>query len=104
MTLTIKAAIFRYKIETAVLILPVATMIAFAQLRASMPNAPVGFGKSSAIQSVTIPPTLMTRKTPYPQGTNLGQPTSLRPPKKENCWLTFHDEQMSLVHCRSMCV
>jgi len=42
--LTIKAAIFRYKIETVVLVLPVATMIAFAQLRASMPNAPVGFG------------------------------------------------------------
>ena len=45
MMLTIKAAIFRCKIDTAVLVLPVGTMIAFAQLRASMPNAPVGFGK-----------------------------------------------------------
>ena len=44
--LTIKAAVFRHKIETVVLILPVATMIAFAQLRASMPSAPAGFGKS----------------------------------------------------------
>ncbi|KAI0287507.1 hypothetical protein BC826DRAFT_43268 [Russula brevipes] len=44
MMATIKAAIFRHKIETAVLVLPVATMIAFAQLRASMPNAPAGFG------------------------------------------------------------
>jgi hypothetical protein len=46
MMLTIKAAVFGYKIETVVLILPVATMIAFAQLRASMPNAPAGFGKA----------------------------------------------------------
>jgi hypothetical protein len=50
MMLTIKASVFRYKIETAVLILPVATMIAFAQLRASMPDAPAGFGKPSTIQ------------------------------------------------------
>jgi hypothetical protein len=49
--LTIKAAVFRHKIETVVLILPVATMIAFAQLRASMPSAPTGFGKPP------IPPT-----------------------------------------------
>lgn len=52
--LTIKAAVFRYKIETVVLILPVAIMIAFAQLRASLPNAPEGFGKPSTIQSVTF--------------------------------------------------
>lgn len=45
MMLTIRAAVFRGEIETAVLILPVPTMIAFAQLRASMPNAPPGFGK-----------------------------------------------------------
>ncbi|KAI9458622.1 hypothetical protein BJY52DRAFT_414951 [Lactarius psammicola] len=44
MTATIKALIFRHKIETAVLVLPVATMIAFAQLRGSMPDAPAGFG------------------------------------------------------------
>ncbi|KAH8987878.1 hypothetical protein EDB92DRAFT_1817802 [Lactarius akahatsu] len=43
MAATIKALIFRHKIETAVLVLPVATMIAFAQLRGSMPNAPAGF-------------------------------------------------------------
>ena len=45
MMLTIRAAVFRHNIETAVLVLPVATMIAFAQLRASMPNAPAGFGE-----------------------------------------------------------
>ncbi|KAH9171316.1 hypothetical protein EDB89DRAFT_1118562 [Lactarius sanguifluus] len=44
MAATIKALVFRHKIETAVLVLPVATMIAFAQLRGSMPNAPAGFG------------------------------------------------------------
>jgi len=44
----LKAAIFRRKIDTAVLVLPVGTMIAFSQLRASMPNAPVGFGKLSS--------------------------------------------------------
>lgn len=44
MAATIRALIFRHKIETAVLVLPVATMIAFAQLRGSMPNAPAGFG------------------------------------------------------------
>jgi hypothetical protein len=43
--LTIKAAVFRRKIETPVLILPVPTMIAFGQLRASLPSAPAGFGK-----------------------------------------------------------
>jgi hypothetical protein len=102
MMLTIKAAVFRYKVETAVLILPVATMIAFAQLRASMPNAPGGFGKPSTIQSRTIPSMLMT--TSYPQGTNLGQPISLRPLKDEKFWLTLYDEQISLVHCRPMCV
>jgi len=44
MAVTIKALIFRHKMETAVLVLPVATMIAFAQLRGSMPDAPAGFG------------------------------------------------------------
>ena len=44
MAVTIKALVFRHKIETAVLVLPVATMIAFAQLRGSMPDAPAGFG------------------------------------------------------------
>ncbi|KAI0250613.1 hypothetical protein BJV78DRAFT_542229 [Lactifluus subvellereus] len=44
MAAMIKAVFFRHRIETAVLILPVATMIAFAQLRGSFPNAPVGFG------------------------------------------------------------
>jgi len=44
MAVTIRALIFRHKMETAVLVLPVATMIAFAQLRGSMPDAPAGFG------------------------------------------------------------
>jgi hypothetical protein len=44
MAATIKALVFRHKMETAVLVLPVATMIAFAQLRGSMPDAPAGFG------------------------------------------------------------
>ncbi|KAI9509012.1 hypothetical protein F5148DRAFT_1283352 [Russula earlei] len=44
MMATIKAAIFHHKIDSAVLVLPIGTMIAFAQLRASMPNAPAGFG------------------------------------------------------------
>ena len=44
MTVTIKALVFRHKMETALLVLPVATMIAFAQLRGSMPDAPAGFG------------------------------------------------------------
>jgi hypothetical protein len=44
LTVTIKALIFRHKMETALLVLPVATMIAFAQLRGSMPYAPAGFG------------------------------------------------------------
>jgi len=39
-----QALVFRHKMETAVLVLPVATMIAFAQLRGSMPDAPAGFG------------------------------------------------------------
>jgi hypothetical protein len=45
MAAMIKAVFFRYRIETAILILPVPTMIAFAQLRGSFPNALAGFGK-----------------------------------------------------------
>jgi hypothetical protein len=45
MAAMIRAVFFRDSIETAVLILPVATMIAFSQLRGSFPNAPTGFGK-----------------------------------------------------------
>ena len=45
MAAMIKAVFFHHRIETAVLILPIATMIAFAQLRGSFPNAPMGFGK-----------------------------------------------------------
>jgi hypothetical protein len=45
MAAMIKAVVFGYSIETAVLILPIATMIAFAQLRSSFPDAPAGFGK-----------------------------------------------------------
>ncbi|KAH9973830.1 hypothetical protein BGW80DRAFT_225801 [Lactifluus volemus] len=43
MAAMIKAVVFGYSIETAVLILPIATMIAFAQLRSSFPDAPAGF-------------------------------------------------------------
>ena len=46
MAVMIKALFFRHKMETAVLVLPVATMIAFAQLRGSMPDAPARFGAS----------------------------------------------------------
>ncbi len=60
MTATIKALIFRHKIETAVLVLPVATMIAFAQLRGSMPNAPAGFGTSLSCRFVH--PLALTRE------------------------------------------
>lgn len=98
--LTIKAAVFRYKIETVVLILPVATMIAFAQLRASLPNAPEGFGKPSTIQSVTFG----ADDNVLPQGTKLGQSTSLRPLKNEKVWLILYDEQMPSVHYQPMCV
>lgn len=69
MVATIKAAVFRYKIETAVLILPVATMIAFAQLRTSMPNVPAGFGEINFPQG-TVHSTLM--RTYYTQATNIG--------------------------------
>jgi hypothetical protein len=55
MMLMIKAAVFRYKIETVVLVLPVAAMIAFAQLRSSMPNAPDGFGKQFPTLLRTVP-------------------------------------------------
>ncbi|KAI0266094.1 hypothetical protein BC834DRAFT_141059 [Gloeopeniophorella convolvens] len=44
MVCAMKAVIFRYQVEASVLVLPVGTMIAFAQLRGSMPNAPSGFG------------------------------------------------------------
>ena len=81
MMLTIKAAVFRYKIETVILVLPVATMIAFAQLHSSMPNAPEGFGKQSPTLPRTILSTLM--KTPYSQGTNIGQSAFLRRPKEK---------------------
>jgi hypothetical protein len=45
MAAMIKAVVFGYSIETAVLILPIATKIAFAQPRNSFPDAPAGFGK-----------------------------------------------------------
>ncbi|KAH9962912.1 hypothetical protein BC827DRAFT_179711 [Russula dissimulans] len=55
MMAALKAAIFHHKVDTAVLVLPVCTMIAFAQLRASMPDAPVGFGTNlDAIGSLPI--------------------------------------------------
>jgi hypothetical protein len=54
MAATIKALIFRYQMETVVLVLPVATMIAFARLRVSMPNVPAGFGLFSFLSFLTI--------------------------------------------------
>ena len=54
MAVTIRALVFRHKMETVVLVLPVATMIAFAQLRGSMPDAPAGFGSFVLLSLLSI--------------------------------------------------
>jgi hypothetical protein len=69
MAVTIKALIFRHKMETVVLVLPVATMIAFAQLRGSMPNAPAGFG---TLALLSFYPSGTDESLCFLKGTNIG--------------------------------
>jgi hypothetical protein len=40
----ITAVFFNFRQKAEVLVIPVATLFAFTQLRASMPGAPAGFG------------------------------------------------------------
>jgi hypothetical protein len=70
MAVTIKALIFRHKMETAVLVLPVATMIAFAQLRGSMPDAPAGFGTLALLSF--YPSSGTDESLCFRKGTNIG--------------------------------
>ena len=46
------AVIFGFRQRGEVLVVPVATVFAFTQLRNSMPGAPAGFGASSDIRKV----------------------------------------------------
>lgn len=95
MAAMIKAVFFRHRIETAVLILPIATMIAFAQLRGSFPNAPVGFGKPFSHPYTSCP--LRLYEVSANPAANIGkQPLEKR---KKEIILTY-DAQTSLAHCR----
>ena len=95
--LTIKAAVFRYKIETAVLILPVAAIIAYIHAKCA-----------SRIRQAThpIPP---TRDDSLNANENILLPrfqygsASLSEAEKRPFLLIPYDEQMSVAHYRPPC-
>ena len=66
MAVMIKALVFRHKMKTAVLVLPVATMISFAQLRGSMPDAPARFGAFALLSFFPLTAYI------FRKGTNIG--------------------------------